>query len=475
MTSEHIPQHVSRTLAGRTVASVFSTVALVLGVGLSVSGVAAGVSRGLSGPVPEMPLVEVMPAEPDRILVCMGPGLSFGSASSEPVAYGGPEQVVAGSNPSLTALSETSVQDGLSLEGALSTEYPVVVSQPTTDGALAAVSYQNLSNLNVRGLAVSECQEPRTETWLVGGDTSTGRQTALSLSNPGDVPATVNLEIWGLSGPISSPLGQGVLVQPGAQRVLSLAGLAPGEPSPVLRITSSGSGIVAALHSSIVRGLLADGLSVVTGQPAPSTDRIIPGVFLAPEEVLGPIKGKEGYADVGVALRLLSPAEDTSVRITVVRSDGEPTTTSLQLVAGQVLDLTLDELGSGDVALFVESDEPVVAAVRQSVGDDESTDTSWVGSSYPIVGAAALAIPSVGESRITFANPGEDPVAVSFDGRDLEVPAGGIVTRPVTGIHQVVAPARIYAAVSVRAETVIGNLQVLPTPPAQEPVRVVVR
>ena len=291
MTSDHIPQHMSRTLAGRTVASVFSTVALVLGVGVSVSGVAAGVIRGFSGPVPEMPLVEVMPAEPDRILVCMGPGLSFGYASSEPVAYGGPEQVVAGANPSLTALSETTVQDGLSLEGALSTEYPIVVSQPTTDGALAAVSYQNLSNLNVRGLAVSECQEPRTETWLVGGDTSTGRQTALSLSNPGDVPATVTVEIWGLSGPISSPLGQGILVQPGAQRVLSLAGLAPGEPSPVLRITSAGSRMVAALHSSIVRGLLADGLSVVTGQPAPSTDRTIPGGVLAPEEVLGPIKG----------------------------------------------------------------------------------------------------------------------------------------------------------------------------------------
>jgi len=64
MTSEHIPQHVSRTLAGRTVASVLSTVVLVLGVGVSVSGVAAGVIRGFSGPVPDIPLVEVRPAEP---------------------------------------------------------------------------------------------------------------------------------------------------------------------------------------------------------------------------------------------------------------------------------------------------------------------------------------------------------------------------------------------------------------------------
>lgn len=475
MTSEYIPQHVARNLAGRTVASVVSTIALVAGVLVSVTAVPAGIARSFDGPVPDLPLVEVMPTEPERVLVCMGPGLSFGSASSEPVAYGTPTEVVNGSNPTTSTLTETTVLDGLSLEGALSTSYPSVVTQPAEDGPLAAVSYQNLSNLNVRGLAVSECQEPQTETWLVGGDTSTGRQAALSLSNPGDVPASVNIDMWGVAGPISSPLGQGILVQPGAQRVLSLAGLAPGEASPVIRITSTGTGVVAALHASIFRGLLADGLSVVTGQPAPSTQRVIPGVFLAPEDLLGPIKGKEGYADVGGALRVLSPDSDTSVSVTIVRSSGAPTTTRLQLVAGQVLDLTLDELGSGDVAIVVDSTEPVVAGVRQSVGNDESTDTSWVGTSYPLLGSAALAIPPVGESRVTFANPGEDSVAVNFDGRDVEVPAGGIVSRPVTDTHQIIAPATVFAAVSVRGETIIGNLQVLPTPPAQDSVRVIVR
>lgn len=475
MTSEYTPQHGARNLAGRTVASVVSTIALVAGVLLSVTAVPAGIARSFDGPVPDLPLVEVMPAEPERVLVCMGPGLSFGSASSEPVAYGAPTEVVNGSNPTTSTLTETTVLDGLSLEGALSTSYPNVVTQPAEDGPLAAASYQSLSNLNVRGLAVSECQEPRTETWLVGGDTTTGRQAALSLSNPGDVPATVNVDMWGAAGPISSPLSQGVLVQPGAQRVLSLAGLAPGEASPVIRVTSTGTGVVAALHASIVRGLLADGVSVVTGQAAPSTQRVIPGVFLAPEDLLGPIKGKEGYADVGGALRVLSPDSDTSVTVTIVRSSGAPTTTRLQLVAGQVLDLTLDELGSGDVAIVVDSGEPVVAGVRQSVGNDESTDTSWVGSSYPLLGSAALAIPPVGESRVTFANPGEDSVAVNFDGRDVEVPAGGIVSRPVVDTHQIIAPAAVYAAVSVRGETIIGNLQVLPTPPAQDSVRVIVR
>lgn len=475
MTSDYTPHHVSRNLASRTIASVIATVALALGVSLSISGVAAGVVRSLDGPVPAIPLVEVIPAEPNRTLVCMGPGLSFGSAGSDALAYGEPEQVIAGVNPITSTLAQTTVLDALSLEGALSTAYPVVVSQAAGDGPLAAVSYHNLSNLNVRGLALSECQEPRTETWLVGGDTSTGRQTAMSLSNPGEVPVTVNVDIWGATGPISSPLGQGILVPSGAQRVLSLAGLAPGEASPVVRITTTGGGIVATLHSSIVRGLLADGLSIVTGQPAPSALRVIPGVFLTPEEIIGPIKGKEGYVDVGAALRLLAPESDTPVKVTIVRAGGAPTTTRLELVAGQVLDLTLDELGSGDVALFVESDEPVVAAVRQSVGNDDSTDTSWVGSAYPIVGVTALAIPALGESRITFANPGEDSVSVSFDGRDLVVPAGGMVTRPVADTHELVASSAIYAAVSVRGETIIGNLQVLPAPPAQEPIRIVVR
>ena len=475
MTSDYLPQHGSRNLASRTIASVTSTVALAVGIVLSVTGIPAGIAQSVSGPVSELPLVEVLPAEPDRVLVCMGPGLSFGSASSEPVAYGGPEEVVAGSNPATSALSDTTVLDGLSLEGALTTTFPTVVSQPAEEGPLAATSYQVLTNLNVRGFAVSECQEPRTETWLVGGDTTTGRQAALSLSNPGDVPATVNVEIWGVTGPISSPLGLGILVQPGAQRVLSLAGLAPSEAAPVIRITSTGVGVVAALHASIVRGLVADGLSVVTGQPAPSTQRVIPGVFLAPEDIIGPIRGKEGYADVGGALRLLSPEGETSVSVTILRSAGPSTTTRVELVSGQVLDLTLDELGSGDVAIVVDSTEPVVAAVRHSVGNDQVTDTSWVGSSYPLVGAAALAIPPIGESRITFANPGAQTVAVNFDGRDLEVPAGGIVTRPVTADHQIVAPTTVYAAVSVRSETTIGNLQVLPTPPAQDPVRVIVR
>lgn len=475
MTSDYTPAHGTRSLVTRTLASVIATIALVVGVILAVSSVPAGLVRSLQGPDSEIPRVEVMPAEPDRVLVCMGPGLSFGSASSDPVAYGDSSQVVLPEEARQSRLLETTVVDGFSLESAPSTSYPVVVSHAAAEGPLAAVSYQNLANLNVRGLAVSECQEPRTETWLVGADTTTGRQAALSLSNAGDVPASVNVEIWGATGPISSPFAQGILVQPGAQRVFPVAGLAPGEASPVIRVTSTGVGVVATVHASIVRGLNADGLFVITGQPAPSVLRVIPGVYLAPDDVLGPIKGKEGYADVGGALRLLAPDANASVTLRILRSSGGESTIGLQLVAGQVRDLSLDEFGSGDLGIIIESSEPVVAAVRHSVGNDQATDTSWLGSAYPLIGNAALAVPPAGEARITLVNPGASSVAVSFDGRDVQIPAGGIVTRPVVERHRIVTPAAVFAAVTIRTDTTIGNFHVLPTPPAQDPVRVIVR
>ena len=62
MTSNHIPQHGARNLASRTVASVVATIALVIGVLLSVTAVPAGIVRSFDGPVPDMPMFAVMPS-----------------------------------------------------------------------------------------------------------------------------------------------------------------------------------------------------------------------------------------------------------------------------------------------------------------------------------------------------------------------------------------------------------------------------
>jgi len=473
--SESLPQHGDRGLAGRTFAAVTALVLIASGLMMAASSVPESLIRGLSGPAPGMLEIEVMPAEPDHNVLCMGAGLSYGSGSSDVVTYGAAQIRVAAKTADLSKLETTSALDGFSLGGDSSSAFPIFVSQAAENAPLAAVSYQNLSNLNVRGLAVAECRNPEFSTWLVGGDTTTGRQAAISISNPGETSALVDIDIWGLNGPIYSPLSKGLLVKAGTQRVLSLAGMAPDESAPVVRVSSSGSAVVATLHASIFRGLEPDGLAVITGQPEPSSDRLIPAVHFPSAELVGLIRANEGYLDFGNAIRLLAPQHDAVVALSVLGESGEETVTKLELTAGQVLDFSLDSIATGDKAILVRSSDPVVAAVRQGTGDEGQTDFSWVGSSFTFHGLAALAVPSEGESRITFVNPSSGSVALSFDGRDVELPPGGTFTRPVSGAHEIVSSAPVAAAVSVRDSRAIGNFQVLPTPAPQESVSIRVR
>jgi len=188
-------------------------------------GLPSGVVSALAGPPRSVTSVEVLPAEPDRLLVCMGPALSFGSQGSQGIGYGAPLETIFGLGATLSVLTDTTVVDGFSLESAITSTPPVLVSQPVDEGPLAATSAQILDNLNVRGLATLECQTPEPEIWLVGGETTTGRQMALSLINPYEVSALIDVDVWGATGPIIAPLGRGILLAPKSQRVISVAGL----------------------------------------------------------------------------------------------------------------------------------------------------------------------------------------------------------------------------------------------------------
>lgn len=469
------PQHGERGLAGRTLAAVTALVLIAFSLMLTLSSVPEALVRALNGPITGKLEIEVMPADPDHTLVCMGAGLSYGSGSAEAVTYGAAQTRVFGKNAGLVEMVDTSAFDGFSLGSKSSNAFPVVVSQAAENAPLAAVSYQDLSNLNVRGLAVAECRQPDFSAWLVGGDTTTGRQAALSISNPGSTSALVDVDIWGANGPIQSPASKGLLIRPGAQRILSLAGMAPDESAPVIRVTSSGSAIVAELHASIFRGLEPDGLAVIAGQPSPSTERLIPAIYFPPSGLIGLIRASEAYSDFGSLIRLLAPDHDASVELSVLAASGKETATRLELTEGQVLDFTLDSLGSGDKAIILSSSRPIVAAVRQGAGEVGQTDFSWVGSSFTFHGRAALAVPAEGESRITFVNPSSSPIALTFDGRNVELPPEATFTRPVVGTHEIVSSAPVAAAVSIRGLREIGNFQVLPSPRPQDSVKVRVR
>ena len=82
---------------------------------------------------------------------------------------------------------------------------------------------------------------PLMESWLVGGSAATGASDVVLLANPGTVPASVQLTVFGAAGPQVPAGGSELVVAPGAQIVVPLAGLVLGEESPVIRVTAIGA------------------------------------------------------------------------------------------------------------------------------------------------------------------------------------------------------------------------------------------
>src|SRR3546814_6297364 len=65
----------------------------------------------------------------------------------------------------------------------------------------AAAGSSSVEAADLRGFAASACRPPLLESWLVGGATTTGSGDLVVLSNPGTVAATVQITVYGASGP----------------------------------------------------------------------------------------------------------------------------------------------------------------------------------------------------------------------------------------------------------------------------------
>jgi hypothetical protein len=253
------------------------------------------------------------------------------------------------------------------------------------------------------GLAAASCEPARAESWLVGGATTTGRSTLVTLNNPTAVAASVDLEIFSEAGAVASPGLTGISVEPGTQRVLSLAGFAPQAASPVVHVTSTGGVVAASLQQTTVRGIEA---------AAPATRTTIPGVVISGSETVASRLGVIGFEDLKATLRLLVPG--TGVQTATVRvtpEDGvntEGTSFTIDLEAGIVTDLPIDDLVDGAYTVTVDTETPAVAAVRvATVGSDAiagRTDFGWMAAAPELAADALVAVPGGIDASIHLAN-----------------------------------------------------------------------
>ena len=360
--------------------------------------------------------ITAMPAPSASVVVCQGGLLALGRELEDVgrIVTAAPQTVTTGvaeGRPAPTSRSLTTpASDGTAPATA-------VVAEPM-DGTRTDVAASGSSTIvadDLSGFAASACRPALMESWLVGGSAATGASDTLLLANPGTVAATVQLTVFGASGP-QVPAGAGELVVgPGAQIVLPLAGLQLGEESPVIRVTAMGAPVQAALQASITRTLVPGGVDQVGAIAAPDRIQVVPGVTVTQNP------DAEGTSDAATVVRILSPVEDTTAVVTAsavgtTSSSAAPMT--VPLTAGIPTEVDLGGLATGQYTVEVSAEAAVVAAVWQTTGFGEGADFAWYSAAPAVAGPGLFATPPGPTPVLTLANPTAEPVTTTVDAVD---------------------------------------------------------
>ncbi|MFE7846047.1 DUF5719 family protein [Microbacterium sp. NPDC057407] len=411
--------------------------------------------------------IAAVPAPAASVVACDGGLLSVGRdvAAAASFAVAAPQDVTSGVTPGAPAPQQQALQS----EGA--GEGPAVYTAPPqgrTRVDVAAAGAAIVADEDLAGFAASACRPPLLESWLVGGSGETGAADLVLLSNPGAVPATVQLTVFGAEGAQTPPGGTDVVVAAGAQRVVPLAGLVLGEASPVVRVSAVGAPVHASLQTSITRTLTPGGVDQVSAIGQPETSPTITGVAVTAAP------GAEGASDAATVLRLLSPSADATASIRVVpvgRADAALEPEDVALVTGQPVEVALPGLAVGTYTVQIDADAPVVAAVWQTTGFGAGDDFAWYTPSPDVSVPSLFATTSGPPPVLSLVNTSEEPVSTvvsSADGSyivELTVPAGGSTTArlsPRTVYSLDPGEGAVRAGVSLTGDGALAGLPVWP-------------
>jgi hypothetical protein len=376
----------------------------VLGLTGGVVAIAVAAPPTEARPVPAA-TVDVAPTA--TTLVCPGPlelpdDTLSGDSAFDRVPVAPVERVtafdtVASATASLTVLGADPVALADGAGSVASPGAATVLRAEPVDGEPARVAGATSSVVtdgDLRGLSAASCARPSADVWLVGGSTELESTADLVVVNPGATPADVTVEVWGPSGPVDLANGGTFLVAPGAERVLSLPGVAAEQRRIAVRVTAAGGQVSAYLQDSLLDGFTPRGTDLVTAGTGPATTQVVPGITVVATEV--------DAADAG-ALRLLVPGdEDATASVRLLGPDGDvalPGAQELELPAGEVTDVSLGGLAAGSYTAVVESSRAVVAgamiAREAKAGELDAgarLERAWVAAAAP--GSGLVAVPA---------------------------------------------------------------------------------
>lgn len=472
-------------------ARVSSRIAVGL-LGLAVAVGAGGAAALIPWPTvtagPPSSLVEPIPSE--QLRVCPGPLLTLGedSGQAQSATSIGSATAVYGTTYGANAPGEIGdVSTLVAGDNARSARDggPVLLRVPAPEGAtvpalLAGSQSQAAEGDTVGGFAAAACTEATADAWLVGGSTDIGRTSLVLLSNPTTVVASVDLTVIGETGIVDAPGAGGILVQPGSQRIVSLAGLAPNLQSPVVHVQAHGGQVAASLEQSLIQGIEPGGVELLEPTNAPSLTQVIAGLVVAAQPPVAAETDADHVSDEIPSVRILAPgAEPARVEVVVVGADGPGAPIKADVQPGVVAEIPLPGLAVGSYAVRLVSDQPIVAAARASAADEAGKDFAWFAASAPFPGDFMVGVAPGPAPTLHLVNTGQGEASVTItaeNGSSATVPVGPGATASRSlgagGRYVVAGGTAIVASVSYAGDGALSGFTLSPAGPLAAPIRV---
>lgn len=313
------------------------------------------------------------------------------------------------------------------------------------------------------GVAGLACPDEEASYWFTGGSAALTSQDRLILTNAGHGDATATILTWSDKGVVPA---YPVVVPAQASIGVGLDSIAPGVNAVVIHVLVRSGRIAASLYDQRSHGLTNLGSDFVSPGIAPAKKFVVLGVpGTNAVSQTGNSKKKaaaKSPASQTRVLRLLSPLNDSTVRVDVIGAGDSFTPLGLdniELKAGMVLDVPVTaSLPSSAYAFVVTADYPVVAGVFSSIVTTQGSDIAWSASTPSISSDAASAdmdgttylfySHSATSVEITSAREGATPVTST-----LPIPAEDVVswtpkksTAGVTAIRFKPAGGAVYAS-----------------------------
>jgi hypothetical protein len=399
----------------------------VVGIAMAVAVVVGATFVTLPSIHAQPPSAVVVPVPTAQQLTCPGPLLRLsdesGAAASSVFTLGEATTRFSSSSGAVeqSPITASDAETGEAVAAPLVLSAAPNAQSPQSLVRLSGAQSQSVSLGDYVGFASAGCRAVGGDSWLVGGATTTGRTTLIFLTNPTEVASTVTLDIFDEQGVVSAAGTAGIVVPSNGQRVLSLAGFAPGVSSPVVHVTSTGGQITAELQQSIVRGLDPGGVEIVGPAQPPSRSVVIPGIVVTSLEAVQALRGAVTQTDdLIAAVRVFVPGEKAAtISATLTPADvaRDPITFTLDMSAGVVTDIPVEELANGTYTVRIESDVPIVASARTTsavltAGTVTATDFAWFASSPVLDDNTQFTVAAGLDATLNVVNANDAPVDV---------------------------------------------------------------